>query len=157
MVCLGFLSQLAGNGIFSYFLKDLLDSLGITNSDTQRLINGGITICSYCFATLWAIMIDCVGRRKFFLTGIAGMFCAYVIMTATTGVNESRNFSVQALSNTGVAMIFIFGIFYKMVGTTQDPYFTEISPYGLRDKGLVIKQTTDAASNLFTGFVSYVA
>ena len=101
--------------MISYFLKDLLDSIGITNSKTQLLINGGITINSYLWATFYAVMIDRFGRRKLILTGIAGMFCAYVIMTAT-GVNESHNFSSQNLSNTGFAMIFVFGTFYKMVG-----------------------------------------
>ena len=50
----------------------------------------------------------------------------------------------------------IFGAFYKMGGTTQDAYFTEIAPYGLRDKMYVIKQTCDALANLFSGFVSSI-
>ena len=53
-----------------------------------------------------------------------------------------------------VAMIFVFGAFYKMAGPTQDAYFMEISPYGLRAKTSVIKQFGDAGANLFSGFVN---
>ena len=41
-----------------------------------------------------------------------------------------------------------------MAGPTQDPYFMEISPYGLRGQTAVIKSFGDAAANLFSAFVN---
>ena len=153
VVTLGFGVQWCGNAVISYYLKLVLESIGITNTTTQLEINGSITISSFCFAIVWALSIDRIGRRKLFLTGMAGMFCALLILTSCTGVN-APNFPSRGLANTSVAMIFIFGAFYKMCGTTQDAYFTEISPYGLRDKTFVIKQGADAFANLFSGFVN---
>ena len=152
-VTLGFGIQWCGNAIISYYLKLLLEGIGITNSTTQLIINGSIQISSFCFAILWALSIDHIGRRKLFLTGMVGMFCALLILTSCTGVN-APDFPVRGLANTSVAMIFIFGAFYKMCGTTQDAYFSEIAPYGLRDKTFIIKQTCDAFANLFSGFVN---
>ena len=154
-VTLGLGIQWCGNAIISYYLKLILESIGITNSKNRLIINGSVTISSFCFAVIWALSIDHIGRRKIFLTGMAGMFFALITLTSATGVNENINFSNRGLANTSVAMIFIFGAFYKMGATTQDAYFTEIAPYGLRDKMYVIKQTCDAFANLFSGFVSF--
>ena len=72
-VTLGFGIQWCGNAIISYYLKLILESIGITNSTTQLIINGSVTISSFCFAIIWALSIDYIGRRKLFLTGMAGM------------------------------------------------------------------------------------
>lgn len=153
IVTLGFGVQWCGNAVISYYLKLVLESVGITDTTTQLVINGSITISSFCFAVVWALSIDNIGRRKLFLTGMAGMFCALLTLTSCTGVN-APDFPSRGLANTSVAMIFIFGAFYKMCGTTQDAYFTEVAPYGLRDKTFVIKQGADAFANLFSGFVN---
>lgn len=87
---------------------------------------------------------------------MAGPFCALLNLAACTGVNSSSSFADSNLANTSVAMIFIFGAFYKMAGTIVDPFLTEIAPYGLRDKTFFIKQSCDAFANLFSGFVSWL-
>jgi MFS family permease len=157
VLSLGFMIQLCGNAIISYYLHLVLNSVGIKGTQTQLYINGGNTISGFCFGIFFSLMIDRVGRRFMFLGGMAGMFCAFLMLTIFTGVNQSNNFSNSNLSGATVAMIFIFGAFYKMAGPTQDPYFMEISPYELRAKTSVIKMFGDAGSNLFSGFVNPVA
>jgi len=154
ILTLGFMIQWCGNAVLSYYLHLVLNSVGIKSSTTQLLINGGNTISGFCFGVFWSLMIDRMGRRTLFLGGMAGMFVAFLLLTVFTGVNSSQHFSNQGLSGAAVSMIFIFGAFYKMAGPTQDAYFMEISPYGLRAKTSVIKQFGDAGANLFSGFVN---
>ena len=154
IVTLAFMIQWCGNAVVSYYLGLLLDAIGITNGTTQLLVNGGNSISAFCFAVFYALMIDHFGRRKLFLTGMAGCFCVLLIMTVLSGINAQQNFKSDGLSAASLAMFFSFGVFYKMAGTTQDPYFMEISPYGLRAKTSVIKMFGDAGANIFSAFVN---
>lgn len=157
VLTLGFIMQWCGNAIISYYLHLLLDSIGIKGTKTQLYINGGNTISGFCFGIFWSLVIDRFGRRFMFLTGMTGMFCAFLLLTVFTGVNQSHNFSNPNLASGTVAMVFIFFAFYKMAGVTQEPYFMEISPYRLRAKTTAIKQFGDAGANLFSGFVNPIA
>jgi sugar porter (SP) family MFS transporter len=157
ILSLGFMIQWCGNALVSYYLHLVLDSIGVTGTKTQLLINGGYTIEGLVFGMSFSLLIDKVGRRKMFLSGMAGMFVAYVLLTIFTGVNSSHGFSSPGLSGATVAMIFLFGACYKLASPTQEPYFMEISPYNLRAKTSVIKQFGDAGANLFSGFVNPIA
>ncbi|WPG98154.1 Hypothetical protein R9X50_00094000 [Acrodontium crateriforme] len=154
VLTLGFIIQWCGNAVLSYYLHLVLDSIGIKGKTTQLLINGGNTINGLFFGILWSLLIDKIGRRKLFLSGMAGMFSAFSLLTIFTGVNSSHGFKIQSLSGGAVAMIYIFGAFYKMAGPTSDAYFMEISPYGLRAKTSVIKQFGDAGTSIFSGFTN---
>jgi sugar porter (SP) family MFS transporter len=154
---LSFIIQWCGNALISYYLHLVLDSIGVTGTKTQLLLNGGITINSFVFGILFSLVIDRIGRRPMFLVGMVGMFSAFLVLTALTGVNQGQNFSSAAMSRATVAMIFIFGIFYKMPAPMVDSYIAEISPYELRSKAFVIKQFGDACANLFSGYVNPIA
>lgn len=157
ILSLGFMIQWCGNALVSYYLHLVLDSIGVTGTKTQLLINGGYTIEGLVFGIFFSLMIDRLGRRVMFLGGMAGMFVAYLLLTVFTGINQSHDFSKPGLSGATVAMIFLFGAFYKMASPTQEPYYMEISPYGLRAKTSVLKQFGDTGANLFSGFVNAIA
>lgn len=157
VLSLGFIIQWCGNAIVSYYLHLMLESMGITNTKTQLVINGCVTINGLVWGMFFSFFIDRLGRRMMFLGGMAGMFVAFLLLTVFTGVNESHGFSMTALGGATIAMIFVFNAFYKMASPTQEPYFMEISPYSLRAKTSVIKQFGDTGANLFSGFVNPIA
>lgn len=157
IISLAFLIQWCGNALVSYYLSLVLDSIGVTNSKTQLLINGGYTIEGLICGMTFSLFIDKAGRRKMFLTGMAIMFVAYLLLTICTGINTGVDFSNANLSRATVAMIYLFGIGYKFASPTQEPYYMEISPYHLRAKTSVIKQFGDAGANIFSGFVNPIA
>ncbi|KAJ5259636.1 hypothetical protein N7478_012617 [Penicillium angulare] len=157
IISLGFMIQWCGNAIISYYLHLMLISMGITNTDTQLVVNGCVTINGLVWGVLFSTLIDRLGRRFLFLGGMAGMFVAFTLLTVFTGVNESHGFSMTGLSAGALSMIFIFNFFYKMASPTQDPYFMEISPYHLRSQTSVIKAFGDTGANLFSGFVNPIA
>lgn len=154
ILTLSFIIQWCGNAIISYYIGLMLSSFGIEDTSTKLLINGGLTLWGLGWAITWSLSIEYVGRRKLFLTAMVGMFCAWTALTALAGVNSSHDNEDTALSIASVVMVFMHVAFYKMAGPTQDPYFMEISPYGLRAKTAVIKSFGDASANLFSSFVN---
>jgi MFS family permease len=154
---LSFIIQWCGNALISYYLHLVLNTIGITSTKTQLLINGGITINGFVWGNFWSMFYDRIGRRPVFLIGLTGMFCAFLVLTVLTGVNQGQHFSSDTMGRATVAMIFIFGLFYKMPAPMVDSYIAEVSPYELRAKAFVILQFGDAGANLFSGYVNPIA
>lgn len=76
-----FFSQCSGNGLVSYYLHDILNSVGITSSYNQALINGGLQFWSFLIALGFSLTVDKIGRRKLFLTAGIGMLVTFSIWT----------------------------------------------------------------------------
>ena len=66
----------------SYYLHSILESVGITSSYDQTVINGGLQIWSFLVAVGFAFAVDKVGRRKLFLIAGVGMLISFTIWTA---------------------------------------------------------------------------
>lgn len=71
--------QLSGNALTSYYLTILLNNLGITNSNTQLLLNMGLTLWGLVTAVFFASLVDRFGRRGSFLFGTFTMMVSYII------------------------------------------------------------------------------
>lgn len=154
---LAFIIQWCGNAVLSYYLHLVLNSIGITSSKTQLIINGCMTINGFLWGIFFSLNVNRFGRRILFLGGMAGMFVAFLMLTIFTGINESHDFKYHGLGHGAIFCIFLFGVFYKMAGPVQDPYFMEVSPFHLRAKTSVIKAFGDTGANLFSGFVNPIA
>ena len=77
-----FFSQCSGNGLVSYYLHSILESVGVTSAYNQSLINGGLQIWTFLVAVGFAFAVDKVGRRKLFLIAAVGMLISFTIWTA---------------------------------------------------------------------------
>jgi MFS family permease len=76
-----FFSQCSGNGLVSYYLHSILNSVGITSSYNQSLINGGLQIWCFIVALGFSLLVDKLGRRMLFLTAAVGMLIAFSVWT----------------------------------------------------------------------------
>lgn len=77
-----FFSQCSGNGLVSYYLHDILNSVGITSSYDQSLINGGLQIWSFLVAIGFSsFLVDFLGRRTLFMIAAVGMLVTFSIWT----------------------------------------------------------------------------
>lgn len=77
-----FFSQCSGNGLVSYYLHDILNSVGITSSYNQSIINGGLTIWSFLVAIGFsAFLVDILGRRTLFMIAGVGMLISFSVWT----------------------------------------------------------------------------
>lgn len=87
-VFLGSAAQWNGIGVVSYYLTLVLDSVGITDSFTQTLINGLLQIFNFAAALSAAFLVDRLGRRTLFIWSGIGMLASYIVWTACSAVNN---------------------------------------------------------------------
>lgn len=147
-VLVGLFSQWNGVGVVSYYLTLVLNTVGITETSDQALINGLLQIFNW-FASIFAgaLLVDRVGRRTLFLTSAVGMLTSYIVWTVLTSV-FTRTLDKQA-GHAVVAFIFIYYFFYDIAWTPLlQAYPVEIFPYTLRGRGLSL--------TLFSGYVGLI-
>lgn len=153
---LGVISQWSGNAVVSYYFTLVLDTIGITSSSMQTMINGFLQIFNLVFATIAALMVDFLGRRFLFLWSGIGMLISYIIWTIFSAIFEQTK-SVAA-GRTVVGFIFIFFFHYDIAYTPLLlAYPTEIFPYSMRSKGVTIVLVMVNASLIISAFCNSIA
>lgn len=142
-----FFSQCSGNGIASYYLHDILESVGVTDPYKQSLVNGGLQIWSFLCAIGFAFLVDKLGRRKLFLTAAIGMLLTFSVWTGCSAVYQQTGNA--AAGGVVIAMIFLF---YLMAGFAWPgltvSYCSEILPFSIRAKGLAIAFAGQASASV---------
>ena len=148
IVLTSFFSQCSGNGIASYYLHDILQSVGVTRSYDQSLVNGGLQIWSFLVAVGFSQLVDKVGRRKLFLIAAVGMLLSFSVWTGCSAVYaQSGN---EGAGSAVIAMVFLFyfAAGFAWPGLTV-AYVAEILPFSIRANGMAIGfACTSAASVL---------
>ncbi|CAK7225596.1 hypothetical protein SBRCBS47491_005942 [Sporothrix bragantina] len=146
--------QWSGNGLTSYYLSKVLNSIGVTDSKTQLVINGCLSIWSLITAGVFAGLVDKLGRRTLFIIGMAGMLLSYVIWTVCSAINQERNFEDKGLAAGVIVMIMVFSGFYHVQSPIAPTYVMEILPFALRAKGAMVYQLTGNIAGIFNSFVN---
>lgn len=106
-ISLGIFAQWAGNGVVSYYLALVLDTVGVTSVTDQTLISACLQIWNLLWAVAAALSVDKLGRRPLFITSAAVMFVSYVCVTALSG-----SFASTGHAATGTAVIPFLFIFF---------------------------------------------
>ncbi|KAK3677726.1 hypothetical protein LTR78_002576 [Recurvomyces mirabilis] len=156
LLTLGLFSQWSGNGLASYYLSLVLKQNGITNSNTQLVINGCLQILNFIVAVGQCFVVDLFGRRTLFLVSTSGMLGAFIIWTACAG--EFAKNHIASEGNTVIAMIYIYYVFYNMAWSgLLVGYGAEILPYNIRAKGLTIMFLMVDIALFFNQYVNPIA
>jgi MFS family permease len=112
-----------------------MDSVGITNKNTQALVNGILSIYTFLLALTTAFFVERIGRRPLFRTSTMGMLVVFIAWTAA-----SARFQETGASSAGVAvmvLIFVYCAFYNIAfAPLAVAYSVEILPYSIRAKGM---------------------
>ncbi|PWY69341.1 sugar transporter [Aspergillus eucalypticola CBS 122712] len=155
-ITLGLFAQWTGNGVISYYLSLILDSIGITAVRDQTLISACLQMWDLIFAVLGAFLIDNFGRRPLFLSSAGIMFVSYVLVTALSGSFQTTNNSA-----TGAAVIPFLFIYFSGYCIALTPFLTsypcEIWPYRLRSRGLTVTWVATISGMFFNTFVNPIA
>ncbi|KAJ8489580.1 hypothetical protein ONZ45_g13527 [Pleurotus djamor] len=155
ITAIAFFSQWSGNGLISYYLKRVLDSIGITNPTTQLLINGILQIWNFFWAVLAAFLVDRLGRRLLFLTSALGMLGSFTMQTIGSLFAERGS---QAAAHCVLASIFLFYAFYDIAFTPLVVSYTvEILPYPIRAKGFTVLSFVVSLALIFNQYVNPIA
>lgn len=157
LLFVGYITQWSGNGLTSYYLPKVLDSVNITSPETQLLINALISVFKVVCSVACALLIDRAGRRGLILFGTITMFVVFVIWTITSALNQERNFEDKRLASTVVAMIFLFHLGYQPLAAAAIVYVIESAPFSLRAKTSTIFQFCAQTASIFNNFVNPVA
>ncbi|KAL4786289.1 general substrate transporter [Aspergillus varians] len=149
-----FFSQCSGNGLVSYYIHSILQSVGITSSSDQAIINGGLQIWSFLVALGFsAFLVDVLGRRKLFMIAAVGMLIAFSIWTGCSAVYEQNG-----NSGAGSAVIAMIFLYYGVAGFAWPgltvAYCAEILPFNIRAKGIAINLSLTALSSVFNQYVN---
>ncbi|KAL7275939.1 hypothetical protein RUND412_001096 [Rhizina undulata] len=149
----GLFSQWSGNGLVSYYFKEVMDSIGITDSDTQFKINGSLSIWNWVVAICFAFTVDKFGRRKLFLTSTSGMLFAFIVWTICSAQYALKESAVAGKAV--VAMIFIYNTTYNFAWSgLLVAYSVEILPYYIRAKGLALMNFAVQVALVFNQYVN---
>lgn len=108
LLTIGLFSQWSGNGLVSYYINIVLDQIGITNGNTQLVINGCLQILNLIVAVGQCFVVDYFGRRTLFLVSTSGMLGTFIVWTIC-----SAEFTIKgstAAGNAVIAMIYIYYI-----------------------------------------------
>ncbi|KAL4259749.1 Major Facilitator Superfamily Sugar Transporter [Pleurotus pulmonarius] len=145
-----------GNGLVSYYLSKVFDSIGITDPTTQLLINGILQIWNLGWALLAAALCDRLGRRLLFLTSAVGMLVFFTMQTICSA--EFAIHGSHAAAHTVIAFIFLFYASYDLAFTPLIiSYSIEILPFPLRAKGFTVFNFAVSLSIIFNQYVNPVA
>lgn len=154
-ICVGGFAQWNGVAVCSYFLTLVLDSVGVTNPNTQTLINGLLQIFNFASAGSAAFLVDRLGRRTLFLWSGLGMLLSFASLTACAGVFNTYNNYAAGIAV--IAFIFIYFFHYDIAYTPLlFGYTTEIMPYSIRAKGLTVELITIYGSLIVLAFVNTI-
>ncbi|KAF7173653.1 hypothetical protein CNMCM5623_005891 [Aspergillus felis] len=151
------ISQWSGNGIITYYLALVLDTVGIKDSFTKTLINGILQIFNFFAAIIGSFCIDRLGRRTLYLISCTGMLVTFTIFTVLSAVYLEGTNS-ESVGRTVIAFIFIFFFFYD-IGVTPltFAYPTEILPFHARQKGIAFTNLCNTIALTFNTFVNPIA
>lgn len=155
-VSLGIFGQWAGNGVVSYYLPLVLDSVGVKSVTDQTLISACLNVWNLIWAVAAAFSVDKLGRRMLFLASAIIMLISFVIVTGL-----SATFAKTASSSVGLAVIpFLFTFFmgYDIALTPMmTAYPCEIWQFSLRSRGITVTWVSTVAAIFFNTFVNSIA
>lgn len=153
IIAIGVFSQWSGNGLVSFYIHDILNGIGITDTRTEAAINGSLQVFNFFIAIGAAFLIDWAGRRTLFITSNSGMLVAFTGWTITAALYNERHI-VDAAKAT-VPMIFLFYFFYDLAYTPLlVSYSLEILPFKVRAKGFAVMNITIMATVAFNTFIN---
>jgi hypothetical protein len=157
IIFLGFVRQLQGNALVSYYLVLVLKSIGITGSKNSLIINIGLQIWSVITCLAFSVTIDKLGRRLQVLISLGIMFFAFLIWTICSAIAKRDNYENKGLSAAVLLMIFIFQGGSHFFSPTVYTLAMEIPQYSLRSKASMVFFLTQNFATVFSGYVNPIA
>ncbi|CAI7653877.1 unnamed protein product [Penicillium bialowiezense] len=153
MVMLGIFSQWSGNGLVSYYLARVLDTVGVSGYKEKNIINGGLMIWSWLCAVGAAFLTAYLRRRTQFMISTVGMLAVFASQTLCSGLfNEEQN---QAAGTAVVAMLFLFYLFFNLAyNALLYSYPVEVLPYPVRAKGFAVLMFCGKGANFVNTLVN---
>lgn len=152
----GFFTQWSGNGLISFYMKKILNLVGITENLTVQKVILSNTCWGLINAVPIAIIAPLFRRRIIFLTCTIGTCVVYSVWTIA-----SARFAIENSTSAAIAVlvfIFLYSPFYNLGwNSLAYTYMVEIFPYQQRAKGIAVEQATVRFAVFFNTYVNPIA
>ena len=156
VVAIAWFSQWSGNGLVSYYLYQVFETIGITDPTIQLLINGILQIWNLAWAVAAAALVERIGRRVLFITSCVGMLLFFILQTVC-----SARYAITKSDSAAHAVIAFIFLFYASYDIAFTPliisYTLEILPYTLRAKGFTVFSFVVSLALIFNQYVNPIA
>jgi len=153
VIAMAFFGQWSGNAAVSYFLPVMLQQAGITNTNTQLMLNGLISTISFIGAVIGSTLVDTVGRRRM-LFGASCLFVMWFVLIAALSATFDGSTN-KAGSNATIAMIYFFGFTFSIAFTPfQALYPVECLNFETRAKGMAVYGFFVGVAGFFNQYVT---
>lgn len=122
-----------GNGI-TYYIPQIFEYAGVTGHNRSLITSGayGVTKLVFTMVFTWG-MVDIIGRRRCFLTGLSMQLVAHVFMAFYMGFWVSNEKANEQASDAAIASVFVYAVGWSIgLCTVQYLYGTEIFPTRIR-------------------------
>lgn len=150
------LTCLLPHSVVSYYLPTLLKNVGITDVDTQLLLNIVYALTGWVAATAGSRFHDIVGRRKMFMGSTIGMIVSLAMTAATAAVFVHSG--SKTASTASIFFIYLFGVIFAFAYTSMQPiYPAEVMSNDMRAKGMGTFKLTAGAAGFLNTFVAPIA
>ncbi|KAG8901904.1 hypothetical protein FRB99_005007 [Tulasnella sp. 403] len=156
IIALGFFSQWSGNGLVSYYMNLILETVGIEEAGTKTMINGILQVFNFGMAITSALFVERIGRRRLFLISNSGMLLVFIGWTITSALFEETHSKIAG--NFTIVIIFLYYAFYDIAWTPLlVAYCIEILPFRIRAKGFAVMSFTISLALIFNQYVNPIA
>jgi len=135
----------------------ILDSIGVTDSKSQLIINGCLNIVGLIVAVTNSFFIERVGRRRLLMGSLAFCCLVYTLETIFAAIVNESNFTNKGMGYGVVAMVYLFNGANHVTAPTIEVYIQEVLTFTLRSKGTVVYQMTGTICSIFSSFVNPIA
>ncbi|KAK8230310.1 general substrate transporter [Phyllosticta capitalensis] len=146
----------SGQSAISYYFSQILTSVGITATNAQTGINGGMQIWNLLCSITGVILAERLGRRPLWLISFVGMLCANVPLTIAAARYAAAGSSAAGY----VTVVFMF-LYNAAFNIACNPlvyaYPAEILPYSIRTKGLGFFLVVADALLVWNSYVNPIA
>lgn len=91
VILMSFFGQWSGNNVISYFMPQMVLQAGITNTNTQLLLNAIAPILTLTSAIIGTAFLDKFGRRAMMMGSLGGALFCYIFLTAFTAESAKNS------------------------------------------------------------------
>ncbi|TPX08512.1 uncharacterized protein E0L32_009999 [Thyridium curvatum] len=152
----GFFTQWSGNGLISFYMKKILNLVGIRDDRTVQRVILGNTCWGFINAVPIALVAPRFRRRTMFLIctcGTAVVYTVWTVASARFDIERSQRAAIPVL-----VFIFVYSPFYNIGWNALTyTYMVEIFPFAQRAKGIAVEQLTVRFAVFFNTYVNPVA
>lgn len=156
IVLVSIFSQFTGGGVISYYLPSILETVGITSSSQQLLMNALNQVFSFCGGIVGTFFVDKAGRRPMLLWGVFLSGLIYIPINVLAGFADGH--IAQSSGYAFIAMMFLYGIVMSFTWTPlQALYPAEILHTDIRAKGLAAQTTVSGVASFINLYATPIA